>query len=304
MEKSKTNKRLVVMVVILSIALLGAVGYICYDKLMVKEEPVADNEPKEEKLSEEEVEKLHDSLVFEHDSMFFDRNVNINSITADEIIPYVLKKYSVEKNIDSKLNSNKICVFNDEESNVTFHECPENSSHCKEIKKDNVVSISKDEIDNYLKTLFNTDRVIEIDDSSIFEFGDPYDMYVYSEEDNKFYIGTICQGDAFTMDINSKFLNFEQDNDVVEIYSKVIKCLGGVVCSNTGKAEGKYVSSRDFSYQKDDGFVHDTEFNKGSSINYDYLYEKYGDVFNTYKTTFKKASDGKYYWYSSEIVNE
>lgn len=45
MEKSKTNKGLVVMVVILSLALIGAIGYICYDKFFTveKEDSVVDN---------------------------------------------------------------------------------------------------------------------------------------------------------------------------------------------------------------------------------------------------------------------
>lgn len=299
-ENKKSNKGLIVLVVILSILLIGAVGYICYDKLMVKEEPVNNDSKDTEKLSEEEVMKLHDSLVFEHESMFNNRSVDINSITADEIMPYVLKQYSVEKNIDFQSDKNMICI-SETDNKINFFD----SISKKNIEKDNVFSVSKEEIDNYLKTLFNTDRVFEIDNFSYFGFGDGNrNIYFYSKDDNKFYLGISCQGDAFTMDINSKFLNFEQDNDVVEIYSKVIKCLGGVVCSNTGKAEGKYVSSKDFSYQNDEGFVQDTEFNKDSSINYDYLYEKYGDVFNTYKTTFKKADDGKYYWYSTEIVNE
>ena len=299
-ENKKSNKGLIVLVVILSILLIGAVGYICYDKLMVKEEPVNNDSKEIEKLSEEEVMKLHDSLVFEHESMFNNRSVDINSITADEIMPYVLKQYSVEKNIDFQSDKNTICI-SEADNKINFFD----SISKKNIEKDNVFSVSKEEIDNYLKTLFNTDRVFEIDNFSYFGFGDGNrNIYFYSKDDNKFYLGISCQGDAFTMDINSKFLNFEQDNDIVEIYSKVIKCLGGVVCSNTGKAEGKYVSSKDFSYQNDEGFVQDTEFNKDSSINYDYLYEKYGDVFNTYKTTFKKADDGKYYWYSTEIVNE
>ena len=299
-ENKKSNKGLIVLVVILSILLIGAVGYICYDKLMVKEEPVNNDSKEIEKLSEEEVMKLHDSLVFEHESMFNNRSVDINSITVDEIMPYVLKQYSVEKNIDFQSDKNMICI-SEADNKINFFD----SISKKNIEKDNVFSVSKEEIDNYLKTLFNTDRVFEIDNFSYFGFGDgSRNIYFYSKDDNKFYLGISCQGDAFTMDINSKFLNFEQDNDVVEIYSKVIKCLGGVVCSNTGKAEGKYVSSKDFSYQNDEGFVQDTEFNKDSSINYDYLYEKYGDVFNTYKTTFKKADDGKYYWYSAEIVNE
>ena len=275
-ENKKSNKGLIVLVVILSVLLIGAVGYICYDKLMVKEEPVNNDSKEIEKLSEEEVMKLHDSLVFEHESMFNNRSVDINSITADEIMPYVLKQYSVEKNIDFQSDKNMICI-SEADNKINFFD----SISKKNIEKDNVFSVSKEEIDNYLKTLFNTDRVFEIDNFSYFGFGDGNrNIYFYSKDDNKFYLGISCQGDAFTMDINSKFLNFEQDNDVVD------------------------VSSKDFSYQNDEGFVQDTEFNKDSSINYDYLYEKYGDVFNTYKTTFKKADDGKYYWYSTEIVNE
>lgn len=39
-------------------------------------------------------------------------------------------------------------------------------------------------------------------------------------------------------------------------------------------------------------------------IKSDVIFNELDNKLNTYKTTFKKADDGKYYWYSSEIVNK
>ena len=84
-ENKKSNKGLIVLVVILSIALLGAIGYICYDKFMVKVEGPKQEEPKqEEKLSEEEVAKLHDSLINHNNSygFYFSEKTSIDEIDS------------------------------------------------------------------------------------------------------------------------------------------------------------------------------------------------------------------------------
>ena len=44
--------------------------------------------------------------------------------------------------------------------------------------------------------------------------------------------------------------------------------------------------------------------NGEETVNHKEYFNDNLDKFNTYKHIFKKASDGKYYWYSSEIVNE
>ena len=40
------------------------------------------------------------------------------------------------------------------------------------------------------------------------------------------------------------------------------------------------------------------------SYNFDLIYKDFDSELNTYKHTFKKADNGNYYWYSSEIVNK
>lgn len=314
-ENKKSNKGLIVLVVILSILLIGAIGYICYDKFMAKEEPVADNEPQEEKLSEDEVKKLNDSLIAGNVSMFnggyiFDKKLdfsyNIDDVSVDIIFPYVVQKYIDENNIVLSEKIGDIC-YNDESSSYKFFS---SESAGKKLSKEDAFSITKDEIDNYLKKIFNTDKIFELDDAYFGKIGESNYSFVYFKEDNKLYLTQYCSpgSDVDETGINSKVLSFDYSENEIKIYSKVSKCLGlknNIVCSNTGKAieEGYVTNNKEYlTYNK--GGVLDEQISKNGGIDSDYLLEKHGDVFNTYKTTFKKGNDGKYYWYSSEIVNE
>lgn len=289
MEEKKSNKGLIVLVVILILIILGLAGYICYDKFYLKEGPTKTVEEKQiAKLSESEIKELNDTLIVNNFDLYLSKNIDFNSIDSTDLLSYVFANYVKLNNID-----------------VSLKTVLANNTSCGEagIKSNNVVSVAKDEIDKLVVDIFGVEKEMLLNEEDMY-FNNGGVFFKYVKNDNKFYLISLCAGDAFEQSSYQKMTKYEQNNDEVYIYDKVVKCGASFVCSKNGKPEGSYVSSRDLSYTGDKGFIHDAEFNKDDTIDYEYLLEKYGDIFNTYKTTFKKASDGKYYWYSSEIVNE
>ena len=316
-EKKKGNTGLIVLVVVLIILLLGSIGYICYDKgvfdsLLGKEKPVVEEPKQEDKLSEEEVMKIHDSLVVKDSDLYFEKNVSIDNISSDEIMPYLLMKYGIENGINFDTT---------EESPIT--NCGNNKlSLCKyvesddgykavSVSKDSAVSISKVDIDNMTKSLFNYNKVFELADYTNYDGHDGDSYFIYSKEDNKFYlIHSTQSGDCGTYSSKTKMLKYEQNGNELYIYDKVIRCNGGT-CYKTkvfGDDNDIVLATVDRNFSSKFKYTIDEKIASGSgdnfNINFDYIFDKYSNLFNTYKTTFKKANDGKYYWYSSEIVNE
>ena len=117
-------------------------------------------------------------------------------------------------------------------------------------------------------------------------------------------------GDSGVYSSKSKMLKYEQNGNELYIYDKVIRC-NGSVCYKTkvfgdnndivlASFDGKFSSK--FKYTIDKKIISSSE--NDFSINFDYIFDKYSNLFNTYKTTFKKGTDGKYRWISSEITEQ
>ena len=83
MEKKKSNKGLIVLVVILAILLVGSiVGYICYDKFMVKNLPSEDKKPVSDVASSDDF-YLIDNLVKNH---YLKEITSLNGIYNDKVL--------------------------------------------------------------------------------------------------------------------------------------------------------------------------------------------------------------------------
>lgn len=165
-ENKKSNKVLIVLVVILSVLLIGATSYICYDKFMVKEEPVADNEPKEEKLSEVEVNNLRKGLILDEEygmqaSLYFDHNVSIDTM-SDELVNYLIKKHCDQNQVSSKIDSWMKEHNNDVSSGDSV-----------------IYSFYKQELANILKSTFNTDKDLNIKESTDYIYMYNSNLYLY-----------------------------------------------------------------------------------------------------------------------------
>ncbi|MGM9879316.1 MAG: hypothetical protein ACI31R_04755 [Bacilli bacterium] len=320
MEKSKTNKGLVVMVVILSIALIGAIGYICYDKFMVKEDLKQEETPKEEKLSEEEVKKLHESLISksgEH-GFYYNRKVSIDEIPYNKFLQFAIADYLDENNIKFDLDNSAV-VCGDYSSE--YYICDsETEKKVKESVTDKM-TISKDKITAYIKERFNTDRNFVLDDEPIGVTATNNALWVYYNSDKKEYYFVVPHHGWPFSKIYSKMLKYEQNKDEIVIYDKALigtscedygfLCETMIYADPTDNYDNVIFSSGDLDTIKDkngknipngEKYV---EFNEGQTIIHEEaIFEDFDSELNTFKHTFKKASDGKYYWYSSEIVNE
>ena len=293
-SKKKSNKGLIAIIIILVILLLGSIGYICYDKgifdgLLGKDKPV--EEPKkEEKLSEEEVMKLHESLILgdTETSLYSTEKISVDNI-GDEIITYLLTKYADENNWERKLDE---YYKKNEDRNTS------------ESSFNKVASVDKSTIESMIKDEFNVSSSLNINNGQI--YGYRAWSISYSANDSMFYLSAGTAGAEYG-GMKSKMIKYEQNNDELYIYDKVITCH---VSQTFGCHDDSVIVDNNTDYyfvtkEKDSKIKNNSDdYSYEKVVNYDYIFENYGNKIGTYKTTFKKASDGKYYWYSSEIVNE
>ena len=292
-KKKKSNKGLVAIIIILLIALLGAIGYICYDKgvfdsLLNKGKPV--EEPKqEEKLSEEEVMKLHETLITKDKEygLYFNNKVTLESISADDFIPYVTLNYASDNNVKYE--------------GLFAYDADTDKYVVKGTQ------YAKSEIDNYAKEKYNLNRELTLSKSNDSNYAS---LWLYNNKKklvydtiNRAYYFVVNGNDSGTITVASKLLKFEQNGDELYVYDKF------VACGNYMEGKGCSISITDITDNK--YFIESSNFtgktiniDDAKNINPDYVIDNMIEKLNTYKHTFKKASDGKYYWYSSEIVNE
>lgn len=283
MEKGKKGTVFLIALLILIIACL--VGYIAYDKISNKVDGDNDSTPKqEEKISEEEVKNLHDSLIIKDTeaSLYFEKNVSIDTMD-DELIQYLITKYGDENNWQQELdkymnNNNKL-----DSSNANF---------------DKVASVSKSQIDSMLKDIFNSEKVLEIKDGAI--YGYRAWSVKYSASDNMFYLSAGTAGAEYG-GLKSKMIKYEQDNDNLYVYDKVVTCHVSQTfgCYNGASYQNGYFVTQEQDAKIKNESANSNEYDK--VVNYDYIFNTYENKLDTFKSTFKKANNGKYYWYSTEI---
>lgn len=323
MEKEKKGKGLIGLVVLLFIIVLGLVGYICYDKGVF--DGLLGKEPSEtNKISEEEVKKLHDSLIAKSDQygFYFNRKVSIDEMPAEYLLQFVIANYLDENNISYDLN-NYYMVCGDYSDEYYFCNYDDESENPKEINNDitKKMTISKDIIDSYIKQYFNTDRNVVFGDRISIQTSKHLGLDVYYNSKKKEYYVVVPHRGGSSQNIGSKMLKYEQNGDELYIYDNAVICYieNGGGCYNTiylNYTESSNDSSlfywnstdnvRDKNDKKIDGGTKYlgkwNESKRTYDFNYDLIFEDFASEINTYKHTFKKGVDGKYYWYSSEIV--
>ena len=273
--------------------MLGLVGYICYDKGVFDEfldkDKQTEESKREERLSEEEIMKLHDNLILKDTeaSLYSYKTISVNDIT-NEIIVYLITKYADENNWEGKLNE--------------YYEQHNNEVDSDVEKFNKVASVSKSIIESMIKDYFGVERKIELKDGEF--YGYRAWSVKYSLKDDTFYLSAGTAGVEYG-GMKAKMLKYEQNNDELYIYDKVITCH---ISQTFGCHDNSVIIDDNTDYyfitkEKDSKIKNDSEdYSYGKAVNYDYIFEKYNDKIGTYKTTFKK-SNGKYYWYSSEIVD-
>lgn len=297
LKEEKNGKGLIVLVVVLALLLGFSVGYICYDKFLSDEEMSknGDSDSSNGVISEQQepngqlIKDLHASLVSVDNSygLYFSKSVDINNITAEQFLPLVLTNYIKENNISTKADLQ--CVLHDDYS-----------EYCDEF-----VSVSKSQIDSYIKTKYNTERDFTLKanyDSSHYSKQMAISDFVYDLDNQKYYFGRI-PATGYGSEVYNKIINSEQNGDYVYIYDTAFMCefVNGIYCyANMHTENDKVIFSYAMGMEKPDFVIIDSKNN--SSIDYDYVFNNYQNKLNKYKHTFKLENDGNYYWISSELV--
>ncbi|MGM9878505.1 MAG: hypothetical protein ACI31R_00530 [Bacilli bacterium] len=285
-DEKKSCTGLIVLVVILSVLLLGAVGYICYDKLNAEETC----KPEETlSITEEEVDKLVEMVPFDKRELapsktYADAYTNSeNETTIENVDKQVYSSYAINLISDDKfLPYSKGLPVDDQYKDLSEEEIKEIGGETMYLEKDVLVDT--------LKTLYYVDDEDLVDgdmatrsqNNSIYKLLDNYYVDIgTSSYDNQFYK-------------YSKVVEYKaESNDELIVTEKVGFLIYGL--------NGFYLTnSRD---SKD--YIYSCSNDCDDSITKEKVKENYFDnnldKFNTYQHTFKKT-DGAYHWYSTKLV--
>ncbi len=277
------------LIALLLIIIVGLLGYICYDNgllnKLIKKDKI---EPKvEEKLNEEEVLKLHDSLIWDDTgtTLYFDKKVNVYDNT-EEVVNWLITKYADENNWAGILEDFYKRKLEKQTTEEEFN---------------NVASVSKSQIETMLKDNFNVDKKLVLNDSSYYSYRAW--SVKYTSSDDSFHLEAGTAGAEYG-GIKAKLVKYDQNGDELIIYDKVVMChVSQTFTCYDGPRYNKtfFITANQDSQIKKKDDLNSKNWTYDDIVDYDYVFNTYGDQLDTYKTIFKKASDGKYYWYSSEI---
>lgn len=292
-SKKKSNKGLIVLVVVLIILLLGSIGYICYDKgafdrFIGKEEAKQEEQVKKENsqsidVSDSELNMLLESIPtaiypIGANSDYIDAYVG-KFVTISDISSYVLLNYALNDLKESDFskdaqNSNSYLSFT--KINEKVNKVYKNFDNNMEIDVSNIKTLDSGSVVLSKEFKFSDE-----------DFGDL--LYYDSNQTKGLTLGTFqkTKGEVYKNLI--KKYNDSEGNLIVE---QKVGALSRPI--DIGMKYELYTATNDSN----------SIYSSSSEKECKDYFEQNQDKFKTYKQTFKKASDGKYYWYSSEIVNE
>lgn len=271
MEKNNTG--LVVLITILVMAVLGLSGFIVYDKVINKDDKVTTGE--DNKVEENNAkEKLTEVSIY--DEVITSLRYPMNTFSIGEI------KHWDYKNITIDDLTRKDMMF----------AAAYNVEPIKEEINQMVVEIySATTIENNFKSIFGPDTKYTNESIGTQECGK---ISEYNEKDSTYIAYSGCGGDSLSyIDRISKTYKAEKNSDYIYVYQYVQSI-----------SVEPDVDNQD---DPDKANVYLLDHNDEHTTNIDY--KNYKSIINgmidngevdTYKWTFKKQSDGNYYFYSGE----
>jgi len=288
--EEKKNKNMVVIIIILCLLLVGAVGFIVYDKVFIESKNNIntqsngniENKPVEEEkklvVSENEVKKIYNNI--------FNKN-NQNKIIVDDFSSdggfSTLHKFYTEKKIIAKndISYSDLMV-------IAYNNIPDNK-----IKKNNQILSSGSVKNTYefkiddMKQAYNS-YFGQNSDWKDFEAGYPLGKCkIVGENYSCNFEGTF--GDLISgVQFLTVYDKYDTDNENLYVYEKAIYF---------NSEENKFYTK----YDNINGFSNEVSSLDGKDKNV-LLDSNYKDSFLTYKHTFKKDSNKNFYLYSVELL--
>ncbi len=231
---------------------------------------------------------------------YLNKDVSIDNISTEEILTYALEDYITENNV--WMNGIIECAGEEKGSEWCAGMMPS--------------SINKNLLDEYIKNKFNTSKTFTLTANyngvvNGYNTGE----YIYDPYEQVYYVGHASKSGG-AREIIRKFIKSKEDENNIYIYDKAFYCIYdmGFVCSSQISNEYPQESDALVYYddyekidenKKYDDLIISKDTNEYETVNIEinseYVFKKYKNKINTYKHTFKKGIDGKYYWYSTEI---
>ena len=308
-KEQKINNRLVIILFITIIVAALVTSWKVEDygeKLINKKDTGIDSEKRE----------LYNMLMTSSKEygFYFNEDINIDNIADDKMLEYVIEQYVFDNNIEMS-NELTLCAEETYDSDYISDECLNN------IKSS---SFKKEDLDNYIKNKFNTERIFTPTSGENSNYAEGivngYSLgeYLYDFQNETYYVGYVAKSGSI-LELHTNLIKIEKDNDNIYFYDNMIYCdltpEIGAWCFpyiNNEMDEDKAVL---YAYPEDleegkttPGLKYETLKNEDGEeyedlvVDTDYIFKNMKEKLNTYKHTFKKSKDGKYYWYSSEIV--
>ena len=325
-KKKKVSLPIVIIIIIVFVVLGWIGGYYFSDKmddlLGLKEDEPAPKEEQQQvvKLTDEEISALHDSLVTTSGGFgfYFDESTSIEDIPANVMLKYAWANY-FDENAFNPTNIDEIDVCG---ANTTeYYFCTRYSENKTKLDNDktNNLTFKKEVIDQYIKEKFNTTKEFIYTEHPVGIKTTKGAYSVYYNSNNEEYYAIIPHGSGDTNSIKNKLVDVNQTADQIEITDKAIVCVStesGTSCDKNLRLKSEPQSASSWLdnvlvFQTGRGEVYDSSRNLVSDgskyftetgYNFDALFEDFDSKLPTFKHTFKKADDGKFYWYSSEMV--
>jgi len=304
----KNNKKLIIIFSIICVLVAVISGYVTYSILEEKynnDESVDVGTNNSESINGSKIDvdftyitELHDSLVIDNVyGFYYAKKISITDNNESDLIGYGLSKYIEDNNI--KLGSGEKYF----EDNVV-----------EEFDGVVLAKISKTDFNNYMHEKFNTDVNYDLPLSYGigghygFEFFDRYDGYGngFTSTENNWEVYYFGMGGSEQY-LKNKIINYEAYENYIYIYDKMVYCSAYTAYSGCQSLiNGLHFDVIDCSQFDEDGNTIsscplDEEYPSLEELS-EYAFNNLNDKLNTFKHTFKKGTDGKYYWYSSEMV--
>ncbi len=275
MEKDH-KKMLIGIIVFLILAVIALAGYIVLDKKMKPKQLELNSESIEskEELSDKDINDLLDSLITNDGraSIYFGKKISSEE-SSKELISFNIYSYIIENNIDLPTGNEP-------------------------------VKISKELINKFINEKYNTTIKYDLsspDSSAVIDEVGCVSLYNY--DTNNWAVSQIQTG-CSDMSKNHILVKYEEDGDILYIYSKYVSCFAesGTTCqsdlsSNTNLFTCSVMEEASENCPSE---LNGSNYKKEIAEYSKYALNNMNDKLTTYKHTFKKV-DGKYYWQSSEL---
>ena len=285
-KSNKSSKGSMIGFIISIILIIALSGYIIYDKFI-------SNTKQEENIQEDNIanQKEENEVSRENIDITGQRVTNLMNITDATNNIFVGDFFGYFYNSDVY----KFSDMSDSDKLSLAWFAYENLYSSIELENTNVtdVSISEDKVNQIVKTIFGPDNTYNMVNFYAPACGV---LLTYDENSNKFNGPSgVCGGVGWPPKYLTDVVEAYKENDEIIIFQKVLYVEYKAKGNNYDIAYADIYNNA----SKEKTIQTDIEENEFDNIKTNYI-----DNGDTYKFTFKKQSDGNYYFYSSELQNQ